>query len=130
MSRQAFPTLRMTSFCHVTMDHHRYGLPYSITVHVCGSFVVVPCINNVTVPWNFTILSCPYYRAPYLYRSETFVTPFLTVSQTGVNSSVVENHIIRRSWSPPQVRGQTGCSNRDSGTGALTFCTRTHGRCP
>ena len=31
--------------------------------------------------------------APYFYRPKAIVTPYLTVSQTGRNSSVVENHV-------------------------------------
>ena len=51
----------------------------------------------MTVPWNYiTVLLGPYYGhdgAPYFYRPEAVVSPYLTVSQTGINYSIVENYV-------------------------------------
>ena len=80
------------------MDHRRLDPSTStdcrsLTVFVCGSFVVVPCdYMYVTVPRNYTVLPGPYYRVPYLYRPIAVVTPCLAVSQTEITSSVVKNH--------------------------------------
>ena len=57
-----------------------------------GSPPTTDCRKRVTVPWKYTVLSGAYYGVPYFERPLAVVTPYLTVFQTGVNSSVVENY--------------------------------------
>ena len=74
----------------MTIDEGFTVVPRSVLVHL--SFH--PC-KNVMVPWNYNgLIRARLYGVPYFYWPKAVVTPYLTVSQTGVNSSVwvVENH--------------------------------------